>query len=194
MYAGHLSAQAYEQERAGREDVVQLKVGTQHTPYELLVEAVDADGKVDTDLNTFVLLEALSDRLLPATEGGEGNVRASSDCTIHGLGLIQINSGVGRTSIWTTKAGIVSLGLQDGAASEPALSTIAVPQPLELEFVSGRPKATQLVPKVVEAIAGTSVELHVRVVDEFQNCVTVRSTCSSSLSFYRHSLVQHLRG
>ena len=161
---------------------LELAVGT---PYELLIEAVDADGRLDEQMFTCVLLELLPP---PREEEDDDEARASwamapvssqppvnrvSPMRVQGLGLLQVASGVARTAIRCLQTGPVRLALQDGASCNPPLSVMVPPPPLSLRFMSGPPVRTTLsVREAASAVAGGSIAVRVAVVDEFGNRVT----------------------
>jgi hypothetical protein len=168
------------------EDAVRLTVGVLT---ELLLEAVDAEGRVDVELYSTVLLEEDTDApLLETTHAAPpppphthiARAGTSGRCAggmaaraaIDGLGFLSVVAGVARTMVCCSRAGTLKLALQDGARAEPPLSVLAAPLPLHVTFVSGAVVRTVLLPSANEATAGDEIEVCVRVVDEFDNCVT----------------------
>ena len=169
-------------------DVIQLKVSDESSPSELLIEAIDAEGNVDTDFYSSTLLEldteatekhngaaaaaAQEPRLLDLSAGTPVGRWMRPATRLHGLGFVKVSAGVGRAFISATEAGTVFLALHDGAASEPALSVLPKPPPLAIQFVSGHAVRMQLWASASECHTGAEVTVTAVLVDEHGNCVT----------------------
>ena len=163
-------------------------------PFELRIEAVDGEGRLDDEWCSMVLLEAkplvaaggqsatvaaeqsvtAASSSVPASSSSRGGGASSAAAIkVDGLGFVNIFGGVGVASLSSTCTGVCELLLQDGGRCDPSpLSLLSPPPPLRIRFESGEPMSVRLVPSAAESIAGEPIRVTALVVDAYGNRVS----------------------